>query len=445
MELESVLPSWCALKPAHALCCLSIVACYLLFSYMPVSNSVTWHDVSASKVLASNDLLPLSAGIRHLETGTIGLSLITYLYELGGPQCLSITFSLLQTVTLLLFALAVYRVSGSLLFAAIVPVVITAAAFFEISGLSRGTFGMLFLSLLTLLLADWRDDSHGIVKWSEVSVWRWAMMAVLFIVWTNFHASFCVGLIVLLCFAAAQIVKLPNSFFREREFQSRVWLFELALLITLISPHGIKLWSAMLWFPDHPIVNQLGGWGATSMAGWNGFAIAAMWLVWVFASRFSERIPAFTTLVAVAMTVLTAACSSCMAWLVPIMLIAIADLFPVQTKRTVPENTITRRPLQFAFTLLAVLTLWIGFSFSPVGSIVFGDSSRTQQQILGDTLPVAATTILRETRTTVCYGAQLIGAVGCNLKPIGTCLQMHQCTGCPKKLSMITTASSTPA
>ena len=363
---------------------------------MPVSSPSTWQDVAASRSLASKDLLPLASGVRHIEIGRIGLSVIEGIYALGGPQGLSVSFSLVQCFALFLFGLAILRVSGNLLFAAVSPVLITAGVFFESSGISRSTFGMLFLSIQFLLLANWRDHQTGIAKWCQVGLLRWGMVIALFNTWANFHASFFIGFLILLAYATAQILKSPENFYRNEEFISRVWLVELAIAATLFTPNGMWLWCSAFWLPDNAIFNQLGGWHATSLAGWHGVVVALSWLVWIVASRFNYRVPVFTTLAAILLTALTAVSTSCILWLLPMMLIAIADLFPPAPAKRKTDATASNPPLKFAYTLIVVLIFWFGFCFSPVGSHSLGKSVRNREQILGDSMPVAATTVLTQ-------------------------------------------------
>lgn len=396
LELQAVLPDWCALKPLHALCCLSVVVCFLFFSYIPVANSVVWHDVAASKLQSAQELLPLADGVRHIEIGSAGIWLIQSLYQWGGAPSLSIVFTLLQTLAVVLLTITVYRFSRSLLFAALAPILFTAAVFFEINGLSRATFGLLMYSSLLLLLTDWQRDGKGFGNWAKASRWDWVGAATLFCVWVNFHVSFVIGLIVLLAYALGQFWKNPTGVRDDDEFRARVWLFEMMLVVTLLTPNGARLWSALLWFPDNPVFNQLGGFHATSLAGWHGIVIALFWMVWIIASRKCDQISASLTIAAIALTALTAVCTNCIVWLVPIMLVAIADLLPGSPAGQ--ESKLNRqgsRPIKFAFTLLAVLFVWIGICFSPIGSLALSKTSRTAEQAIGDSIPIAATTFIK--------------------------------------------------
>ena len=53
--------------------------------------------------------------------------------------------------------------------------------------------------------------------------------------------------------------------------------------------------------------------------------------------------------------------------------------------------------LRFAFTLIAGLAIWLGFCFSPLGSVALGGQPRSNDQILGKTHPLEAKAYLMRT------------------------------------------------
>ena len=380
---------------------LSIVACFLFFSYIPVGGWQTWQDVAAHRIQESPDRLPLSQGIRSIEIGAAGNWLIQSLYLWAGAESLAVTFALVQTLTLILLSIAVYRYSKQWLAVVLTPLVFTAGAFFETQGLNRATFGLLMFSGLVVLLADWTVEGRGLARWSGVSRWRWLAVTVWIVAWANLHVSFAIGLIVLLANALGRIGEHRGPIFSDDEFRARIWLLELAWVATLLTPLGISQWTSALWWPDNPIIQQLGGWQTTSLSGWHGGVIAIMWAAWIVASRFSTKIGAATTSAAIAMTTLTAVCSHGIVWFVPVMLIAIADLVPQKTaaaSRFGTGQSNGGQPLRFVYSLLALLLIWIGVCFSPTGSLLLGKPSRPTQQVVGPALPLGATAYLAADR-----------------------------------------------
>ena len=408
-NLEAVLPSWCAIGPIPALCCLTLVASFLYFSYVPVSAASTWHDIATGASQNSQLQLPLSTGMRQINIGTIGTQLIHNIYVWFGVTGISVAFAVLQTLNLVLLSLIVYRLSRRWLLTLATPVLITLAGLFEFDGLSRATVGLLFLCLLFLLLTSHQTAKQRYVYWSQASWKYWLGCILLFAGWANFHATFVFGLAILLLFALGSLSDGQRyAVWNNAEFKSRIWLFELALFATLLTPDTLFLWKSVCWYPDNPVIQQLGGWAPTTLAGWHGAALALGWAGWVIASRFTDRIPVATSSIAFALTIMTAACTACIQWFAPIMLIAIADLLPKIEQTTTDGNREAResmtvasladdkRPLRFVFSLLAVLFLWIGFCLSPVGGLAFGKSSRTTQQTIGDAIPMAAVTYLEQ-------------------------------------------------
>jgi hypothetical protein len=100
-------------------------------------------------------------------------------------------------------------------------------------------------------------------------------------------------------------------------------------------------------------------------------------------------------------TVATAAHQLAFAWFVPVMAMSIAALYNsshhhgirwLMTNRQVahpPER------MRFAFTLLSILILWVGFCVSPAG-VLFGGTPRSISQTLGRTMPHGAEAFLMQ-------------------------------------------------
>ncbi|MEZ6099172.1 MAG: hypothetical protein R3E01_09390 [Pirellulaceae bacterium] len=412
-QLEVNLPAWCALKWYHALTCSLFVVMFLYFCYVPVASPTTWSAVAAGQIAASETdgiagYVPLSRGIRSLELGWVGRWLSASVYRVGGSELLSISFAVVQTSVWIVWSIVFYRLTRRWL-AAWGAGAVAICCYQQLAGFDGESLGQLAMALLALLLSTNYDRATGDFRWSRAAMWKWCAVLVLFVVWSNCHASFVVGGAWLVCLAIARLaasrwqcgsIKIAD----DEDLRSRIWLCELAWLTTLCQPHGLLLWKSVLWWPDHPLLTTLGGWSPPIMAGWTGVCVGVAWLLWVVAARHRGHLPGVWVVTPIAATIAVACCGNNMIWAAPLMTASVIALWGIHkpsedddigdgahhneasTAVIVPTK---KRGLQFAFTLVTGLVLWLGFCFSPLGSVL-GGSHRSERQVVGNSMPCGA-------------------------------------------------------
>ncbi|QDT12341.1 hypothetical protein [Planctomycetes bacterium K23_9] len=410
-QLQATLPENFALRSHHAATVGAFVVLFLYFGYLPVTNPSTW-DAALSEQSGSQvtQLLPLSEGIRHIEIGAAGKRLIAMLHSWGGSEMLSLSFAVLQTMTLAIWAAIFLRLSDRR-WAAMGVVVVVVASFPFLNGLTAATFGQLVFAALAYCLSRTRARTEAPtiasdLKLSSASYRLRATMVVLFCVWANLHGSFVVGLGWLGTLVAARFLTtvgsngLRESLFDE-EFKSRVWLLELATLATLLTPSGVQLWAAMCWWPDNPVLQELGGIAPTVMTSWIGVSVLLLWASVAIGTR-NRNVNLAWLLPPALLTVATGFSSPMIVWFAPLMM---ASIFAVlrNSENDAKHPSITpdencddksagqvgqkNETLRFGFTLLAGLLLWFGFAFSPWASVLLGGKSRSETQLTGSQYP----------------------------------------------------------
>ena len=365
---------------------------FLWFSYIRVSDQGTWNAVATGQ--RSSNLvdrwLPLSEGMPVLNSNQGANQFVSWLYNTGGVEAISLSFAILETCTFLLWSIILFRITspGCALMG---TVAIVAASFFQINGLNAISISHLFFATLFLLLAIETKDKR--IQWVDAGLRSWFSIAVLMIVWANVGASVFAGILVLLLLAVCRVFETGGKCLNDAEFHKRVWLFQIGLLATAFTPAGVQSWYEV--FATGSLLNSLGGWQPSMMAGFNGAVVGIFWLTWLFTNKDSTRSISFFDAAAILLTIGVACSQNLIAWFAPIICLAIAQkASPVESLITEPFSIQGR--MKFAFTLLSGLIIWLGFCFSPFGNQILGGQQRSYAQFVGSDFPLELKSKLNE-------------------------------------------------
>ncbi|MCC9602743.1 hypothetical protein LOC67_19510 [Stieleria sp. JC731] len=401
-QLEVMLPESCVLRWPHALLCSVFVGLFLILSYFPVSYPGTWESILQGNAAAFETRVPLSEGIRHFRIGWASDQIIAGLFRTGGAELVSFSFAVLQTIAIITVA-AISVQASRRWWAALLMVPAVLASFPSMTGLTSHTFGQVCLAVCVALLMNQFQCERRSIEWRHASVRIWISMALLFIIWANLDASFLVGLGVLALLAVAQVandmkVGSWRSAFDSVELKQRLLLLEVCGLVTLVNPDGWKLWDALLWATENPVVDSIGGWEPAAMASPLGLMLMIAWAGWMVVAR-RHKIDAFWVMLPVAGTVLMAINPVYSLWFAPLFALSVAAV-AISKNDAVSETHAQpkQQPLKFTFTLICGLILWMGFSFSPWGSTVLGGKPRSQSQLIGSNFPIGLSQYLGERR-----------------------------------------------
>ena len=364
--------------------CIFLVSIFLWFSYLRVSDPATWNAVATSQRSSNlvDGWLPLSEGMPVFVASQGGNCFIGWLYSTGGVELLSLSFAILKTCTFLIWTAIFFRLTNARA-ALLASVAIVAASFFEIDGLTVMSLGQFFVAIMLWILASQINDQQ--IHWKNATPFSWIQMTVVMTIWANTDNSVFAGLLLLFLLAVHRLIEVRNRFIHDREFQHRVWLFQVCLLATAISPNGFASWTTL--FDLDSFLNPFGGWQPSTMAGFNGVVVGLFWLARLLGPRSRSQKFSFFDLASIALTTGVACSQSMIAWFVPIICIGILQ----NSGKVAPSETMdvpNRNSLRFAFTLLSGLVLWIGFCFSPFGNQLLGGSQRSTAKITGAVLPV---------------------------------------------------------
>ena len=426
-QLQAILPDWCALNWQHALICFTFLVLFLHYCYLPLPAGQLWHEVANGSQIVNNGInsadpaLPYSDGVRALRTNWLGESLVYWTHKFGGAEWLSCTFALVQIVTLAIWAMLFIRVSGRRWTAFLVAPIVLASSI-DVNSLGSSTFALLAFALIALTLLAHshlkHSHSHAIeIAWSKASISRWFTIIGLFLLWTNLDISVLVGVGLLFALAISRFVKViadrETSIMSDRELHHRIWLFEICLVATLIQPNGLGLWQSIFWSSNNPILHGLGGWSPLTLASYRGLWIVLAWLAWIIASRRTSSIPLWNIVTAIFATAIVACFETQIVWFATTMCFLTAALLPTLPQQSVSRQTrnltndndhqsnsgvAANSSLKFAFTLVCGLFLWMGFSLSPLGTMVMSGKTRDTAQLYGSNIPLGATEFLTQNR-----------------------------------------------
>ena len=397
-RLEASLPHWCVLRWHHAIVCCAFSIAFLYFSYLPIPVGATWQavwqgnlivqDGLFSGVLESDASLPLSEGMQYLHLSWLS-SVITWLaYQVDGANGISILFAAIQTSTLMLRARLFFKLSNRW-WSVFGAIFLAVACVFHFDGLGPSCFGWfcfaLFANLVFAAQENQTSSSADCVSISTGAWWRWLALFITMVIWANLDCSFLVGLVWI---AGLTIGRLADSvrgfalFRSDTELRARLWLLELLVLASLLTPLSWTAWQAIFCSQGNPIANSLGGWQPVSLASWSGAVIAVAWGIWFCIARNVRTIGIANLVCPVIATIAVAISAPMLIWFAPLMLIAACSMAtPAESDARPTNENSEERPLRFAFTLICGLLIWIGFSLSPVSQPVLGGTKRTDAQL----------------------------------------------------------------
>ena len=150
------------------------------------------------------------------------------------------------------------------------------------------------------------------------------------------------------------------------------------------------------------VLHDLGWLGSNHIRQLDGGTVALSWFALFLVKRENQT---FSFLV-LATSLVTAGCavsSQLLLWFAPLILMAIAtnsDHIAVRhTKQRIETPVLgNQSTFRFAYSLLALLVIWLGFCLSPSGAQALGGRQRTSRQLLGNDLPIQTREFLQQER-----------------------------------------------
>ena len=225
-----------ALKNSLFIAVLTGALVFIMASRTPLDSDMFWHLRSGADTLARGwpvhvDLLSFTrAGQVWVNHSWLSAAVLALLFRLGGYFALAAWVAFCASVSMML----VYRrMSGPPLWRAFVIVLASLVAA-PIWTPRPQIFSLVMLAGLVCLLDAWQAGRA-----------RGWWLIPLFVLWSNLHGGYFMGLIVIACWVGGELLNRLTG--REGTLTARRLLHLvgwglLALLVVLINPNGIEMW-----------------------------------------------------------------------------------------------------------------------------------------------------------------------------------------------------------
>ncbi|HTN75063.1 MAG TPA: hypothetical protein VL096_07445 [Pirellulaceae bacterium] len=412
-----------ALRLSHVGIAAFFALFFLLFSYLPLRGTDLWGHTLFGEWILEHRALPtedpyfkLAQGMEVVDSAWLSQVLFAWVEQQAGPNGLSILFASLSLATLLVLARAFYLQSHRLLPMMVGAVVVIIVGWSRATTLRPEAFGGLLFAVLIWLVTRSEQNSSEVQSPAQRTarlLTLWLGLPVLFCLWANLHGSYICGLIFLGCCLIGRAIDVAwtsrsaLAVVQDPAVQRWAFLSELALVATFINPYGIELLVYNLRFAQNANLATILEWQPLLILGVGGIEFFFSWIVLLFVWRHSKaRISAAQLLVLAAFSLLSIKSMRMLGWYAPAFAWAIgphvADIWarywpaaPAPEPQPVGGPIVIPPGQSFRFTLVAALLVWIGFSLSPLGTLVLGGKPRTADRLFDEaSTPLNATAYL---------------------------------------------------
>lgn len=383
---------------------------FLYYSYIPLFHSDIWGHVIYGEWILEHGTLPtidpfldLAAGVPITCTAWLSQVIFGSAYRSGGPEMVSILFSVTNLAMWAVITIACFLRSRSLWSAVVAGVLCWIASWSRHAVVRPEMFGSLCFALLLLGVvlrtqrsrsSDGESSTRGVVLF-HVGV------GLLFALWVNLHGSYIVGIGVLGCQLLGRAIDIGiksrslKSIFYDRECWRWLVACEIAVLATLVNPYGIDMLIHTLVFPSNPNLKDVMEWFSLEMVSFEGIEIGFSWIVLAILLRFSRASFRSADVMMLSVFCLATVMRVRMQnWYAPVFAVVMAPHIADVARQLIPQSQSedTRAPMNTCFALFVI---WICFAISPASTPILGGDDRPADKLFGKASPVELTEFLR--------------------------------------------------
>lgn len=408
---------------AHALFVGCFALVFVYFSYIPLWPTDIWGHVAYGEWIFQNGELPtedpfvdLARGTPLIDTAWASQLFFASVVKAAGPEGLSYSFAIISVAIYLVVALLFVLKTGRMGLAVLCSGLTWLIGWERHLVVRPELLGyLLFAGLLALLaltnipgIGRGTDDSS---KLHPSSARRWFIrcaMALLFIVWTNLHGSFAVGLVALGLVLLGAFVERWTQFrdfrktLRDVEVREGVVLLIVAAFATLMNPYGIVLPVYVIGFGTHPNMALISEWQAPSLTGVTGIAVLTVSVLFLASLKVRERRPAATEWLLFAVFTLAVSTRQRMiAWYAPVAVLLLAPALEriwqaLDSNQMFIRITAVLDRRSGVSAVAALLFVWLAFTFTPISRPVLGGRVRSAEQLFNNRTPLGITQAVRQ-------------------------------------------------
>ena len=382
---------------AGLVCAVGLV--YLFFSIRPLGQTAAWGHLTYGRAIWQLQSLPTTEPLLSLATGMpfVDTAWLSQLIGFGvmsqwGVAGLKGLYAACIAVCVALLAWRSYRSSRNGSAAAYAVLAFLVVAWESLMVIHAQLAGL--VCFVVLLARFTGRKAHA----SD-----WLLVPALFAAWANLHASFVMGLYLLVCFAAGRaldVLRRTGSLqltTRDDRVRRNFLLLELAAVAVLLNPYGPGLYAEVLTFSSNPNLRELPEWRPLSLQHFGGqmFVLVVVLLAMIY--RWTpRRVRSWEVLTLVGFGVASMWSSSNLIWWAPVAALLVAQHAYAAMKAHqhlpfVPKPA-TR---QAKWSLVTLGILGICFAYSPLGGRLLTGKETELKRAVSDDTPVAAVEYLK--------------------------------------------------
>jgi len=434
-------PKW-QLAPSHLTIVVLWILLFLLLSYTPLRSTDLWgHVMYGRQILDKQELpqadpfLPLAKGMPVVDGAWLSQVIFAWVEQHGGTVWLSSLFALSGLGTYLILARAYYLQARHawVMMTAMIAVVLVGNS--RLLTIRPETFAALcFSGLLWLIVSSQASEqapldpalSEDADAGRRDRPWRmWVGVPVVFLLWANLHGSFVCGIAVLGCYLLGRVIEVAwkkrdlRSVIEDRE--ARQWLLwtELAVVATLINPYGIDLWLNTLAFSRNENLREVLEWQPLVILGIGGLEFAVSWVALTAVLRHSRQpMPVAHVLMLGVFAIAALFGIRMLTWYAMVFGLVLTPHLRELAARWSSSRETPPAPVladeegeeeeeagefilpagrSWAYSLIALMLIWMAFALSPSWDAVRGKQSPlSPEKIYGSETPLGLTQYLRE-------------------------------------------------
>ena len=372
---------------------------YLFFSNRPLGQTDNWGHLVYGRAIwqmqslpTMEPLLPLAKGMPVVDTAWLSQLIGFGVMSWQGVAGLRGLCAACIAACVALLAWCSYRSSRNGSIAAYAVLTFLVVAWESLAVIHMQLIGLVcFVAMLARFTGR------------RAHVSDWLLVPVLFAVWANTHASFVMGLYLLLCFAAGRaldVLRRTGSLkltVCDDRVRRNFLLLELAAVAVLLNPYGSGLYAEVVSFCSNPNLRELTEWRPLSLQTFSGqmFVFVAVLLAMIY--RWTpRRVRAWEVLALVGLGVASMWSHGNLIWWAPVAALLVAKhayaaLRARQHLPFIPEPA--PRSVLWSFVMVGVLGLC--FMYSPLGGkLLAGKEVELNRAVSADT-PIAAADYLK--------------------------------------------------
>lgn len=363
--------------------------------------------------------IPLAAGMNQPRLSWLTSSLLSEVHAHFGDEGLCQLTALLMFFAYVIWARCFYLLTESKIATAIAVSVLFLTTHWHFGPGGPSTFGFFCASLLAWTLLPvvqrgrFRDGASGdnTEPSSELCApYVWWIVPAIMVAWCNLSGTFLIGIIMLLgvvvgcAIDGAGACGKASSFWKTRRFKQSVYLFEIGVLVTCLHPLGIKIWSSVFAMQQNAFWIAAGGAADINLKSVLGIQllVATTLTLWIFRSS-RVRISGADVFVIAVLLIAAIYNARLFVWTVPMFQLFVMSHLAFRREGRIDHSESikgdaaeTRRPLQFAHSLICLLLIWMAFSFSPLSTPLLGGQPRPTQRMYAKDAPLGVSHYLAE-------------------------------------------------